>query len=125
MRLSGQNVVYDTKDLGGQLVFCRRHTNKVVRARATVQAWPKALHGISTTIFGSDHVHKLRTKALRAWDGPIRECTRCYSFHACVTFAVNQGTGVCGKQSTHSADLLMSCPAMKFWITWLHTLTKG
>ena len=52
-----------------------------------------------------------------AWDGPIRECTRCYSFHACVTFAVNQGTGVCGKQSTHSADLLMSCPAMKFWIT--------
>lgn len=35
MRLSRQNVVYDTKDLGGQLVFCRRHTNKVVRARAT------------------------------------------------------------------------------------------
>ena len=90
MRLSGRTVVYDTKDLGGQMVFCRRHTNRVVRARATdltdfwprlarspapisqkelslrVAAWPKALHGISTTIYGTDHINKLRTRALRS-----------------------------------------------------------
>eukprot|EP00435_Cladocopium_sp_Y103_P021646 s885_g5.t1 len=90
MRLSGCQVVYDTKDLGGQLVFCRRHTNKVVRARASnmddywtrlarspaparqkelslrVAAWPRALHGVSSTIFGADHVTRLRTRALRA-----------------------------------------------------------
>ena len=80
MRLSGCRVVFDTRDLGGQLLFCRRHTSKVVRARVTgladfwprlarspaplrqketclrVAAWPKALHGISTTIFGADHI---------------------------------------------------------------------
>eukprot|EP00435_Cladocopium_sp_Y103_P023468 s1705_g5.t1 len=90
MRMSGCQVVYDTKDLGGQLVFCRRHTNKVVRARAgnmddywvrlarspapikqkelslRVAAWPRALHGVSCTIFGADHVTRLRTRALRA-----------------------------------------------------------
>ena len=79
-RLSGCRVVFDTRDLGGQLLFCRRHTSKVVRARVTgladfwprlarspaplrqketclrVAAWPKALHGISTTIFGADHI---------------------------------------------------------------------
>ena len=72
------------------MVFCRRHTNRVVRTRATdltdfwprlarspapisqkelslrVAAWPKALQGISTTIYGSDHINKLRTRALRS-----------------------------------------------------------
>lgn len=90
MRMSGCTVIYDTKDLGGQMVFCRRHTNKVVRARAEglgeywtrlarspapleqkelslrVAAWPRALHGISTAIFGQDHLTRLRTRALRS-----------------------------------------------------------
>ena len=89
LRRAGHSVIYDTKDLGGQMTFCRRHTNKVLRARAEtladywprlarspaplrqkqislrVAAWPKALYGISTTIFGQDHINKLRTRALR------------------------------------------------------------
>lgn len=89
LRQAGHAVIYDTKDLGGQMTFCRRHTNKVLRARADkltdywprlarspaplrqkqislrVAAWPKALYGISTTIFGQDHINRLRTRALR------------------------------------------------------------
>ena len=91
LRQSGQRVVLDIKDLGAQMTFCRRHTNKVVRGRAYAQpefwarlarscapqrqkeiclrvsAWPRALNGISTVIFGQEHICKLRTKALRSF----------------------------------------------------------
>ena len=90
LREAGLPVIFDTKDLGGQMVFCRRHTNRVLRERAAslvdywprlmrspapqaqkeislrVAAWPKAFFGISTTIFGADHVARLRTRALRS-----------------------------------------------------------
>lgn len=75
LRNAGHPVIHDTKDLGGQMTFCRCHTNKVLRARTDtltdywprlarspaplrqkqislrVAAWPRALYGISTTIF--------------------------------------------------------------------------
>ena len=90
LKTAGRQVIYNTRDLGGQMSFCRRHANKVIRDRAEglkdywtkltrspapihqkelslrVAAWPRALHGVCTIMFGEDHISRLRTRAVRS-----------------------------------------------------------
>eukprot|EP00438_Fugacium_kawagutii_P002896 Skav223707 [mRNA] locus=scaffold2379:70914:75548:+ [translate_table: standard] len=89
--LRGANikVTYNVRDLGGQMTYCRKHANGVIRTRIknmqhhwfrlarsqasyhrkilslTAAAWPKALHGVSITILGPTHVASLRTGAMK------------------------------------------------------------
>ena len=109
------------------MTFCRCHTNKVLRARADtltdywprlarspaplrqkqislrVAAWPRALYGISTTIFGQDHINKLRTRALRGLGWTNK------GMHPMLI----QVIGAFGRLSSHFDDLQILCPYLR------------
>ena len=82
--------VLATRDLGGQMVYCKRHVITQLRQRITKHAvfwnwmrrshapasfkmrmlhtvaWPRILHGISNLHLGQDHFVKLRAAAMQA-----------------------------------------------------------
>lgn len=89
LRKLGCQVVLAEKDLGGQMAFCKKHTNYVRhrilanadlwtwlrRSPATIPqklkilktvAWPRCLYGISNATISQDHFNRLRAAAMQS-----------------------------------------------------------
>eukprot|EP00435_Cladocopium_sp_Y103_P060860 s232_g22.t1 len=94
LRNHGFKISLGQRDLGGQVMYCKQLRNRVLqdrieqvlpyfaklRASAIPQAaktvniklvlWPRALHGCESAVLGDQHIHKLRSGAMKAlrWD---------------------------------------------------------